>query len=72
MVTVFTRATCAPCKSLKKILDMRGISYQIRDADTPEGREEAIRVSGAMTVPVTIVDEEVFVGLSPRLFSALK
>ena len=67
-VTIFTTNTCYYCSMVKRYLDMKGQSYKVVNLDEhPERREEALKVSGAMTVPITVVtkqddSQEVIVG----------
>ncbi len=62
---IYTTSTCAYCETVKKYLTGKGVSYVVMDADQPEIREEAMRISGAMTVPVTKIGESVIVGWQP-------
>lgn len=69
-ITIFTTNTCAYCVMIKKWLKNRGFIYEEVNVDTyPERRQEAILLSGSMTVPVTIVTradntQEVVVGFN--------
>ncbi len=58
-ITIFTTNTCAYCGMVKKWLDAKGHSYDVVNLDqNPERQEEALRLSGALTVPVTVVTKE--------------
>lgn len=77
-ITIYTTTTCAYCPMVKKFLTMKGQEYQEVNLDeNPDRRQEAIDLSGAMTVPVTVVDngngmKNVTVGYNPaQLASAL-
>jgi glutaredoxin len=67
-ITIFTTNTCAYCGMVKKWLDVKGHKYEVVNLDTnPERQAEALKVSGALTVPVTVVTkyddtQEVIVG----------
>ena len=67
-VTIFTTNTCGYCQMVKKYLATKGVSYQEVNLDEhPERQAEALALSGAMTVPVTVVtkdddSQEVIVG----------
>lgn len=69
-ITIFTTNTCAYCLMVKKWLANKGHSYEEVNLDEqPERREEVLKMSGAMTVPVTIVTknddtQEVVVGFN--------
>lgn len=77
-ITVFTTNTCAYCGMVKKFLDAKGHEYEVVNLDEqPERQAEALEVSGALTVPVTVVtkqddSQEVIVGFNlARLAPAL-
>jgi glutaredoxin len=58
-ITIFTTNTCAYCGMVKKYLDAKGFGYDVVNLDqNPERQAEALRLSGALTVPVTVVTKE--------------
>ena len=67
-ITIFTTNTCAYCGMVKKWLDAKGHGYEVVNLDqNPERQQEAMALSGALTVPVTVVtkhddSQEVIVG----------
>lgn len=67
-ITIFTTNTCAYCMMVKKWLAAKGHSYQEVNLDQhPERQQEAYKLSGALTTPVTVVTKtddsrEVIVG----------
>jgi glutaredoxin 3 len=67
-ITIFTTDTCAYCGMVKKWLGAKGLGYEEVNLDqNPERQAEALRISGALTVPVTVVTKhddsrEVIVG----------
>ncbi len=67
-ITIFTTNTCAYCGMVKKWLGAKGISYSEVNLDqNPDRQAEAMQLSGALTVPVTVVtkqddSQEVIVG----------
>lgn len=69
-ITIFTTNTCAYCVMVKKYLTSKGLNYQEVNLDTnPERQKEAMELSGALTVPVTVVTKaddsrEVVVGFN--------
>jgi glutaredoxin len=69
-ITIFTTNTCAYCAMVKKWLDNKGFGYEVVNLDdNPERQAEALALSGAMTVPVTVVTKaddtkEVVVGFN--------
>jgi len=77
-VTVFTTTTCAYCPMVKKYLDKKGVAYDTVNLDEhPERQKEIYAKSGALTVPITLVEkedktEEVVIGYNlPRLASVV-
>ena len=69
-ITIFTTNTCAYCAMVKKWLDAKGHTYDVVNLDTnPERQAEALALSGALTVPVTVVtkhddSKEVVIGFN--------
>lgn len=56
-ITIFTTNTCAYCAMVKKFLDMKGKLYEVVNLDDfPERTQEVLSLSGALTVPVTLVE----------------
>ena len=77
-ITVFTTNTCAYCAMVKKWLDNKGIKYNTVNLDeNPEMQKEIYEKSGALTVPVTLIEkedntEEVVIGFNlPKLAAAV-
>ena len=58
-ITIFTTTTCAYCPMVKKWLAAKGFGYDEVNLDqNPERQAEALEVSGALTVPVTVVTRD--------------
>lgn len=58
-ITIFTTNTCAYCAMVKKYLDMKQQPYELVNLDDqPERQAEALALSGALTVPITVVTKE--------------
>jgi glutaredoxin len=58
-ITIFTTNTCAYCGMVKKWLAAKGMTYEEVNLDTnPERQAEAMELSGALTVPVTVVTKQ--------------
>ena len=77
-ITIYTTNTCAYCKMVKKFLTIKGQKYEEVNLDEhPEKRQEALEMSGAMTVPITVIEKadgvkDVTIGYNPsQLASAL-
>ncbi len=44
---------------VKKFLDMKGMSYDVVNLDEhPDRQQEVLQISGALTVPVTVVTKQ--------------
>lgn len=67
-ITIFTTNTCAYCAMVERYLDAKKHRYDIVNLDEhPDRQAEALALSGALTVPVTVVTKhddtrEVIVG----------
>lgn len=58
-ITIFTTNTCAYCAMVKKYLDAKQHAYEVINLDDhPERQAEALALSGALTVPVTVVTKQ--------------
>ncbi len=58
-ITIFTTNTCAYCVMVKKWLNSKGLAYEEVNLDqNPERQAEALELSGAMTVPVTVITKD--------------
>lgn len=58
-ITIFTTDTCSYCVMVKRFLDMKGHHYEVVNLDEhPERQAEALAMSGALTVPITVVTKE--------------
>ena len=72
-VVVYSTPTCGPCKAAKAFLASKGVAFQeVNVAEDVEGREELIRKTGQLAVPVIVVGDEVVLGFNrPRLTEVL-
>jgi glutaredoxin-like YruB-family protein len=62
-VKIYSTPTCPWCRKTKKLLDDHGIPYQdFNVAADKEAREEMIRKSKQMGVPVIEIEGEIMVG----------
>ncbi len=58
-ITIFTTNTCAYCVMVKKWLGAKGFEYEEVNLDSsPDRQKEALELSGALTVPVTVVTKQ--------------
>jgi glutaredoxin len=67
-VMLYALSTCSHCKSVKKILESRGIEYESIEVDLFEGDErkkilETVKqYNDRVTFPTTVIGETVIVG----------
>ena len=58
-ITIFTTNTCAYCGMVKKWLGAKGMQYEEVNIDeNPHRQKEAFEMSGALTVPVTVITKQ--------------
>lgn len=70
MITVFTTTTCAYCKMVKQYLTLKGKEFTTVNLDeNPEKRQELFEKTGAMTVPITQVDDQFVIGWNRQKFA---
>ena len=71
-VKVYSTPTCPYCKMAKSYLDEKGVAYD--DVDVTKdatGRDEMIKKSGQMGVPVILVDGEIVIGFDKERLANL-
>lgn len=61
-MTLYTRDSCAPCKTVKYMLDKLGVDYEIKDVEVEENLTELITKHGATTTPVFVRGDDVVIG----------
>lgn len=76
-ITVYTTNDCASCSMVKKWLTMKKHEFTVINLDDkPELRQQVIEMSGAMTVPVIVVEDpesavkNITVGWNPAKLAA--
>lgn len=71
-VKVYSTQTCSWCRAAKDYLDSKNIPYQSLDvgASAP-AREEMVKLTGQMGVPVIVVDGEAVIGFDQEKINAL-
>lgn len=58
-ITIFTTNSCAYCVMVKKYLGSKGQQYEEVNLDeNPSRQDEAFKISGSLTVPVTVVTKQ--------------
>jgi glutaredoxin 3 len=68
-VTVYSTPTCPYCHQVKRYLADRGVPYVDRDVSVDvQARDEMVRKSGQLGVPVIDVEGKIVVGFNrPKL-----
>lgn len=63
-ITVYTTNSCAYCEMVKRFLNGKGVDFNVvnLDEEPAEVRQRVIEMSGAMTVPVIVVEKELETG----------
>lgn len=62
-VKVYSTPICPYCEMVKSYLDQKGITYEDFDVSIDRmARDEMVRRSGQMGVPVTDIDGQIVVG----------
>jgi len=58
-ITIFTTNTCAYCVMVKRWLQAKGHNYEeVNLEEHPHRQAEALKMSGQLSVPVTVVTKE--------------
>jgi glutaredoxin-like YruB-family protein len=71
-VKVYSTSTCPYCKMAKSFLDEKDVSYDDLDVSADAAaRDEMVKKSGQMGVPVIDVDGEVIIGFDRERLAAL-
>jgi len=65
MVKIYTTPACPYCFTLKEFLKEKGIEFEEIDVSKDEkAREEMIKKSGALEVPILEIDDQIVVGFN--------
>jgi glutaredoxin 3 len=58
-VTLYTTEPCGFCRVAKSLLSKRNVPYaEVNLAKDPSGRAELVRLTGMMTFPQVVIDDE--------------
>ena len=68
MIKVYSTESCPWCVKAKQYLKSKNIEYiEVNVGEDMEGREEMIKLSGQMGVPVINIDGKIIVGFNRAL-----
>lgn len=75
-VTIFSTTSCPSCAMVKKFLSKNNVQYSEVNIETnPEAAKTAQRLSGALTVPVTLIEDagkqSVIIGFNPSKLATI-
>jgi glutaredoxin 3 len=71
-VTIYSTPTCQYCQAAKEFFKEKNIPFTTHDVSTDTAkREEMIKKSGQMGVPVIFVDDEMLIGFDKDKLSSL-
>lgn len=70
-VIIYSSETCAPCVSLKKYFDNKGVAYKVLDVKHKTHADKLLKLTGRLVVPVTVINNEPVLGLNYRRISEL-
>jgi len=72
MVKIFTTPTCSICFALKEFLKEHNVEFEEVDISSDKiAREEIIKRTGQMGVPVIEINNEIIVGFNKKRISEL-
>jgi glutaredoxin 3 len=58
-VTIYTTEPCGFCRVAKSLLTKRGVPFvEVNLAKDPSGRAELVRLTGMMTFPQVVIDDQ--------------
>jgi glutaredoxin 3 len=62
-ITVYTTDPCSFCTRAKALLNARGLAYdEVNLSKDPSGRSQLIELTGMMSFPQVVIDDEVIGG----------
>lgn len=71
-ITIYTTPTCTYCKAAKAYFAEKGAKYTEKNVATDEAaREEMVKKSGQLGVPVIEVDGELVIGFDKERLASL-
>ena len=63
-ITIYTRTTCSPCKTVKWYLTKKGHTYVEKDIDDPDNFNEFAQLSQFQMVPLVTIGDSKIQGLN--------
>lgn len=63
---VYSTKGCIECDMVKKMLDEKSVTYEVRDVMSSSQYQEEVEAFGFMGVPVTVVNGKAVKGYQPE------
>lgn len=71
-ITIYTTPSCVYCKSAKAFFAEKNVAYEEKNvAEDVKARDEMVKKSGMMAVPVIDIDGEIVIGFDKPKLSKL-
>ena len=70
-VTVFTLPSCVQCNTTKRVLDAKGIAYEVVDMSTNKEAYEQVKALGYLAAPVVVAGSDHWSGFRPDRINEL-
>lgn len=71
-ITVYTTPNCMPCQATKKMLDRRGIVYDVINLQQHPEKAEEFKEMGMMQTPIVVAGEKHWSGFRLDRLMALE
>ena len=69
-IIIYSTPSCVYCKMAKAYFDQKGVKYEEKDVMVDEvGREEMIKKSGQLGVPVLNIDGKIIIGFDKTVIN---
>jgi glutaredoxin len=63
-VTIYTRTTCSPCKTVKWYLQRKGVDYIEKNIDEETNMKEMANLTPVMMVPLVVIGDSLIQGMN--------
>lgn len=75
-VTIFSTTSCPSCAMVKKFLSKKSVQFsEINIQDNPAAAKMAQKLSGVLTVPITLVEkngvQSIIIGFNPSKLASI-
>lgn len=63
-ITIYTRTTCSPCKTVKWFLEKKGFKFTEKNIDDPDNFNEFAAIADYQMVPLILIGNSKIQGLN--------